>query len=292
MTSPLLVLGGSGQMGGALLREAGRRGAAAVGTHRGHPQENLMLWDADDPLNDRILDRLKPAAVAYAIGLTNVDACENRRAEAERWNAEVPSRIAKACLGRFPFVYFSTDYVFNGTAGPYREEDPISPISVYGWSKAHGETGVLSADSKALVIRTTGLFGPEAQQKNFVAQLRRRLSTGERVRVPTDQISTPTYNEDLAARTLDLLALGATGIWNVAGPERMSRMALARSATAVFGLNPALLEPVSTAQLNQAARRPLSGGLRIDKLIRAFPPAPMRTPRQALEAYAALSPTA
>lgn len=284
---PLLVLGGSGQVGGALLREARRRSLAAVGTYRSHQQPELSLWDGGmDTLAD-LLDLLDPIGVMYAAGMVNVDACEGREEEANRWNAAIPSQIARLCQGRRRFVYFSTEYVFDGRSGPYAEDDPVNPLSAYARSKAHGEQETRAVDPSALVVRTTVVYGPEAQAKNFVAQLRWRLGRGERMRVPQDQVSSPTYNEDLAARTLDLLERNASGVWHVAGPEVMDRFSFARLAAEAFGLDAALLEPVATRELRQLARRPLRAGLQIDKLQAAFGPDATRGPRQGLATYAA-----
>lgn len=284
---PVLVLGGSGQVGGALLREAVRRRVGAIGTYCAHPQPGLVRWSGDLAAFGGLLRELDPPAVIHAAGLTNVDACEGREAEADHWNATLPSEIARLCRGRYRFVYVSTDYVFDGSAGPYAESDPVCPLSAYARSKARGEAGVLSADPTALVLRTTVVYGPESQEKNFVARLRDRLARGERIRVPKDQLGSPTYNEDLAARTLDLLEREASGIWHVAGCEVMDRFSFARLAALVFGLDATLLEPVTTPELGQTARRPLKAGLRIGKLIAALGSGAMRSPRDGLAAYAA-----
>ena len=283
----MLVLGGSGQVGGAILREAKRRGLPAIGTCRKHLQPGLSYWDGGVASLADSLYPLNPFAVVYAAGLMNVDACEGRQDEAGRWNEAVPSEIARLCRGLCRFVYFSTEYVFDGTSGPYSEDDPVSPLSAYGRSKARGEEGVLSADPSALIVRTTVVYGPEAQEKNFVAQLRRRLGRAERMQVPDDQVSSPTYNEDLAARTLDLLEREATGVWHVAGPDLMDRFSFARLAAEAFGLDVTLVEPIATSELRQPARRPLKAGLRIEKLNAVLGSAAMRGPREGLAAYAA-----
>lgn len=284
---PLLVLGGSGQVGGAILREAKRRGLSAIGTYREHLQPGLFHWDGGVTSLADLLYTLNPFIVVYAAGLINVDACEGREEEADRWNEAVPSEIARLCRGLCRFVYFSTEYVFDGATGPYSEDDPVNPLSAYGRSKAHGEKRVLSANPSALVVRTTVVYGPETQEKNFVAQLRRRLGRAERMRVPEDQVSSPTYNEDLAARTLDLLEREATGVWHVAGPDVMNRFSFARLAAEAFGLDVTLVQPIVTSELHQFARRPLKAGLRIEKLNAVFGSAAMRGPREGLAAYAA-----
>lgn len=281
----VLVVGGSGQVGTALLAEALRKGIAATGTFHAHARPGLVLWDGTLESFDALVARAEPGLVVYAAGVAHVDRCETETAECERWNAEVPGALARRCRGR-RFVYFSTDYVFDGADGPYGEDDPVRPISAYARSKVAGERAVLDADPTALVVRTTVVYGPEPQGKNFVAQLRARLGRGERMRVPQDQVSTPTYNIDLAARTLQLALIGASGVWHIAGPDALDRFAFARQAATAFGLDAKLLEPVSTAALGQAAPRPLNGGLRTGKLVGALGTDLMRGVQEGLASYA------
>lgn len=282
----VLVLGGSGQVGGALLAEAARRGIAATGTCHTHARPGLVPWDGALEAFDGLVARVAPGLVVYAAGAAHVDRCEREARECERWNTEVPGALARRCAGVRRFVYFSTDYVFDGAGGPYGEDDPVGPLSVYARSKLAGERAVLGADPTALVVRTTVVYGPEAQGKNFVAQLRARLGRGERMRVPQDQVSTPTYNVDLAARTVELALRGAAGVWHVAGPDLLDRHAFARLAATAFGLDPRLLDPVSTEALGQAAPRPLKGGLRTDRLGAELGANLMRGVEDGLAAYA------
>jgi len=282
----VLVVGGSGQVGTALLAEASRRGIAATGTFHAHARPGLVPWDGTLDAFDALVERAQAGLVVYAAGVAHVDRCETEASECERWNAEVPGALARRCASARRFVYFSTDYVFDGAGGPYGENDPVGPISAYARSKLAGERAVLDADPTALVVRTTVVYGPEPQGKNFVAQLRGRLGRGERMRVPQDQVSTPTYNVDLAARTLQLVLGGKSGVWHVAGPDVLDRYAFARQAAAAFGLDAKLLEPVSTPSLGQAAPRPLKGGLRTEKLAAALGPDLMRPVQGGLASYA------
>src|SRR5207249_9072978 len=96
------------------------------------------------------------------------------------------------------FVFFSTEYVFDGRAGPYAEDDPVAPLSVYGRSKLDGERAVMAANVRSLVVRTTVVDGEERQGKNFIYQLPVRAAAGETSKVPADQRSSPTFNVDLA----------------------------------------------------------------------------------------------
>lgn len=257
-----LVVGASGLVGGAILRHLG---PAAVGTYRSRPMIGLIQLDAQDRgALASLLDRTRPGLVFFPAAEPNVDWCEEHPADAREANV-VPALAAlelSSALGA-RFVFFSSDYVFDGAAGPYREDAAPRPLQVYGRHKREVEEGVLAAGGT--VIRTTHVFGFEPHPaKNFVLRLVDRLRAGERVRVPSDQVSTPTWSDDLASASAAVASDG--GIWNVAGPDRMSRPELARAVARCFGLREDLVDAVPTSRLGQPAARPLEGGLVTDRL--------------------------
>jgi dTDP-4-dehydrorhamnose reductase len=262
-----LVVGASGQVGGALLIALRARGHEATGTYAGHAVKDL--W----PLDLRNLDAVehavtfvKPDWIFCPAGLSHVDYCESHPDEAMAVNREAPLHLAR--MGqRFGalFVYYSTDYVFDGTAGPYRETDAPRPLNAYGRSKLEGERALLDAVPRVLVLRTSVVYGPEAQQKNFVYQLIRACREGKPFRPANDQRNSPTYNPDLAAASVELAEQGAGGVYHAAGADTMDRWAFAQLIVKTFGLDGSPLTPVSTAELRQPAPRPLAAGLVVEK---------------------------
>src|SRR5262245_35769568 len=287
-----LVIGASGQVGAALARQLSALGHAWIGTYAGTPRPGLSCLDITDAgATRRFIDEAAPDWVFCAGALTHVDYCEEHPQEAFRLNRDAPGLIARAAAERGAgIVYYSTEYVFDGEGGPYAEGDPVRPISVYGRSKLEGEEAVRQANARAVIVRTTVVYGPEPQGKNFVYQLLRRGRAGEPMRAPTDQISSPTYNADLAAASVELAERDLAGVYHVAGPEALDRHAFARLVCRVFGLDERALEPVSTAALGQRAARPLRAGLRTDRaravlatLLRG-PQEGLRAMREALEA--------
>lgn len=288
-TPRALVLGASGQVGAELVRQLG---PAALPSARGllsPARLSLDLHDAaEDPsLLDAILAEHNITAVYCAAGATDVERCESDPAWAAAANHLGPLALARAAR-HIPFVFFSTDYVFDGheapgtPPGPYVETAPTNPLSIYGRSKLLGEQAILDAHPSALIVRTTTVFGHDPQRKNFLYTLQRLLSAGTPMRVPTDQISTPTYNPDLAHATIALVEACATGVFHVAGPDIFSRYEFARLAAGILGLNASLIQPVTTAELNQRARRPLKSGLRIEKLLNTLPGLRMRGTAEAV----------
>jgi dTDP-4-dehydrorhamnose reductase len=281
----ILVVGASGQLGAALGRQLG---PAAVPAARRPPSPDWVTLDLETLTEspDGLMDRYGFTAVICSGGATDVERCESDRDWADAANHLGPLALARAAAhARIPFVFYSTDYVFDGTAenpGPYREDAPTNPLSVYGRTKLMGEQSILEANPKALVLRTTTVYGPDPQGKNFLYTLRRLLSSGQNMRVPTDQLATPTYNEDLAAATLRLLGGGHSGLFHAAGPDMLARVEFARLACELLSLDASLLIPLTTAELNQRAARPLIAGLDSTRLATALGQEIFRTPRQGI----------
>ena len=237
----------------------------------------LDLATVSEAEADELLGRCEIATIYCVGGMTYVDGCESTPELARRINCEGPAILAAAAAKQGArFIYFSTDYVFNGRSGPYVEGAPADPICAYGRSKWQGELAVQDAHPAALVIRSTTVYGPDPNRRNFLYSLRKGLAGTQPFRVPSDQIATPTYNVDLAAAVVALTESGARGVFHVAGPDVVSRLEFARRAAAVMGLDAANLSGVSTAELAQIAARPLRGGLLTGKLAASLPRLRMR----------------
>lgn len=269
MAARSLVVGASGLVGRAILRALGPSG---TGTYLTRPQPGLVALDARGASAFRRVIAESGAEVIYLpAAQPNVEWCELHPEEARAQNLD-PIRRALELAGGRRIVAFSTDYVFDGAAGPYVETDPTAPLSVYGRIKLELEE-MLSADGH-VSIRTTGVFGVEdGPPKNFVLRLLASLRRGERVRVPRDQISTPTYASDLARAAIAIAGRGSGGVWHVAGPELVARSELAARAAGAFGLRPELIDAVATSELGQVAARPLRSGLLCPRYEAAFGPA-------------------
>jgi dTDP-4-dehydrorhamnose reductase len=269
----VLVVGASGQVGTRVLRLLPSGSAIPTSRRAERPGwTSLDLATVSAAEANDLVRRFEIAAVYCIGGMTHVDGCESTPELAHRVNCEGPAILAAATAKRAArFVYFSTDYVFNGRLGPYAEDEPGDPIDAYGKSKWLGELAVQDAHPAALVIRTTTVYGPDPNGKNFLYSLRKGLAGTKPFRVPADQISTPTYNLDLAAAVVALAESGAHGVFHVAGPDVVSRLEFARRAAAVMGLDPANLLGVSTAELAQIAARPLQAGLLTGKLAAYMP---------------------
>jgi len=265
-----LVVGATGQLGAQLIEQLGPTTLPAARRTQASDWLHLDLESiAANPAQlDGLIDRHNITAVFCAAGATNVDRCETDQAWAEAANHLGPLALARAAR-HIPYVFFSTDYVFDGSAenpGPYSEDALTNPLSVYGRTKLEGEQSILAAHPSALVLRTTTVYGPDPQGKNYLYTLSRVLKAGNIMKAPTDQLATPTYNADLAAAAIALVERNQTGIFHVTGPDFLSRYDFALAACKILALPTAALQPITTPELAQPAGRPLLGGLAISKL--------------------------
>jgi dTDP-4-dehydrorhamnose reductase len=282
-----LVVGASGQVGTQMLGALGERALATSRDGRDGWLDMDLAELSELGQVAELLDELPLNAIYCVGGMTYVDGCEADPEVARRTNAVGPGVLAAyAHRLAVPYVYFSTEYVFDGAAedpGPYAEDARTNPLSAYGKSKLEGEQRVMEANPQALVLRTTVVYGPDSREKNYLYGLMRNLAAGTTMKVPEDQVSTPTYNRDLIAAAMALVAAGDSGVWHVAGPELLGRLEFAQEIAARLGLDASLMEGVATARLGQPAARPLAAGLSTEKLRARHPELRMRTVAESLE---------
>src|SRR5207245_8760228 len=174
-------IGAAGQVGAAHEKILVARGHTAAATYHQVAGPGTIHLDVTAAAAiARVITAIEPDVIFCPAGLTVVDYCEDHPDEAFEANCEAPARAAALAAERGAvFVFFSTEYVFDGRAGPYAEDDPVAPLSVYGRSKLDGERAVMAANVRSLVVRTTVVYGEEPQGKNFIYQLRRRHAAGE-----------------------------------------------------------------------------------------------------------------
>jgi CDP-6-deoxy-D-xylo-4-hexulose-3-dehydrase len=264
----VLVLGGSGLVGGALTRVLERANVAVVPAYHSRPIRGGLHVDVRDEASVRAAFKTaQPDVVVWAvIQPGGVDACEVRP-EAEDLEVGGLGRVVGASRDhRARIVYFSSDYVFDGAAGPYAEDAAPNPISAYGRAKLRAERMLARSAPDALIIRTTSVFGWDRASANFAMAVWATLSGGASMRAASDQWCNPTLAEALAETTLRLVQEGATGIVNVAGADRMTRADLAQALARAMALDPSSIVPTPTAELGQKAPRPREGGLVMARL--------------------------
>ncbi|MCL7714948.1 dTDP-4-dehydrorhamnose reductase [Stenotrophomonas mori] len=223
----VLVFGGNGQVGQALLRALAPLGARVATTRSGTLPDGRACEVADFDQPDRLprlLERLRPSVVVNAAAYTAVDRAEREPEAAFRANAEAPDAIARWCAARgVPLVHYSTDYVFDGQATvPYREDAPTAPLGVYGASKRAGEQAVRAAGGRHLIFRTAWVYA--AHGGNFLRTMLRLGGEHARLRVVADQVGTPTPAALIADVTVQALRHpgGLSGTWHLTASGQTS----------------------------------------------------------------------
>jgi dTDP-4-dehydrorhamnose reductase len=277
----VLIVGASGFIGSALRSVFG---ADAVGTYCNHPVDGLRPLDMRDAAAvERLVREIEPALVIHPAAQPHVDWCEDHVRESHDVNVAGTRNVATAARAvGARYVFFSTDYVFNGTSGPCREDALPDPPNVYGRHKLEAERLIAETLDNYVIVRVCGVYGFERLGKNFVMGLLARGRRGEPMNVPSDQWGNPTYADNLSVAVQELALSSQRGIFHVVGPEYLDRVSFARLACDVFGLDAAFLRPRPTAELGQRAPRPLRGGLDTAKA-RAVLSTALLAPREGLE---------
>lgn len=261
-----LIVGGSGQVGTALGAVLEERGHEVIRTYHQHEIPGAIRFDITKDRAKDILKTAMPQVVFCPAGATHVEKCEVDPEYSYLLNVQGPVVLAKAAVPfGARFIYFSSEYVFGEGQGPFSESDEAKPKNVYGYHKFETEK-LLQDISGSSVIRTTVVYGEDPQKQNTIYQLLRALKAGESFRAASDQITTPTFNLDLAEAAVLLAERGASGIFHAAGPQRMSRFDFAVEACNVFGFDSQKIIPVKTSDLGLKAARPLEAGLDSNKL--------------------------
>ena len=258
-----LLLGASGLVG-THLQAALRERNVVMTSNRSQVPGAVTLDLTDGAATARLIGETRPDIVVVAAANAFVEECEREPEATRAINVDAVRRVAEAAPDAL-LVVFSTEYVFDGKAGPYVEDDAVGPINEYGRQKVALEA-IARERAAHLVCRVSGVYGWSAARLSFVHQLVDRLRAGRRMRVPSDQVITPTPGPDLARTIVELVDRGARGTFHAAGPEILARPDFARRAAETFRLDASLLDMVPTAALGLVAPRPLGVGLRTEKL--------------------------
>jgi len=209
----------------------------------------------------------RPRFIVNAAAFTDVDGNEREPEKARRVNTEGVEHLVSAGeeVGA-RVVQLSTDYVFDGTAGPYLEYDETAPLNVYGRTKLDAERLVLESGHH-LVIRANVLYGPDNESPaSFVRWVANSLKAGKAIRVVDDQINNPTLTTHLAEAIRKAIDGEAMGLYHYGGLEFASRYEFALKIARHFNLPDGGITPISTAELGQQAPRPLKSGLICSKM--------------------------
>jgi dTDP-4-dehydrorhamnose reductase len=274
----ILITGSNGLLGQKLVYAlAGKDGIEVLATSKGanriskkdgYAYQPLDITNRDEVFS--VIQKFRPNCIINTAAMTNVDACENDKPGCDALNVDAVRHLTEASRGTSThFIHISTDFVFDGESGPYREEDKPNPLSYYASSKLESEKVVMQSGLDWAILRTIIIYGvvDDVQRSNLVLWTKSSLEQNKDINVITDQFRSPTLAEDLADACILAMQKRATGIFHICGPEEDldSIINLAAKVADFFGLDKSHIKPISSASLNQPAKRPPRTGFILDK---------------------------
>ena len=265
----ILITGAFGQLGHSLqsvLSKKSNYELICTGRKVKKGQEGIPLDIRNQVALKELINTTAPDILINLAAMTNVDACELNPKLAGEINVAGLEHICDSFKGKI--IHLSTDYVFDGTSGPYKEDDPLNPISIYGKTKLASEHILLEKDIKNLVIRGNVLYDYSPHTSaSFLNWVVSSLKGNQEIKVVEDQFNNPTWTRSMS----DIIKLSIEndleGIIHWGDSVHISRFEFAKLIAKKFSLNESLIKPVLTSELNQPARRPLQSGLSTEKLV-------------------------
>ncbi len=268
----IFITGASGLLGNKVAEIALEKGWEVYSGYNSHKPEfgKPVKFDLANP--DSIVKAIrdvKPDVIVHSAALTDVDRCEVEKELAYKVNVEGTKVIAEMArkIGAF-MVYVSTDYVFDGSKGLYKEDDETNSINYYGYTKLLGEEFCRDF----CIARPCVIYGskPASGKVNFALWLIDRLEKGEEVKIITDQWITPTLNTNLAKMVLECVERELKGIYHLAGATRVSRFEFAKEIARTFELDENLIKPAKMSDMNWIAKRPRDSSLDVSKAMKTL----------------------
>lgn len=272
----VLVTGSNGLLGQKLVYKLKERQdvelfASARGENRLLDQTGYayLPLDVTDKSNvEEVIGQVKPDWIIHTAGMTQVDDCEKDHLSCDLANITAVQYIVDTAeIFGSRLINISTDFIFNGAKGPYREDDEPDPLSYYGLSKLKGEQIVRNSRLDWVIIRTVLVYGivDNMSRSNIVLWVKDALEKGQTINVVNDQFRSPTLVEDLADGCILAMDRNASGIYNISGKDQLSIIDLVRQVADYYQLDKTLINPVSSTTLNQPAKRPPITGFILDK---------------------------
>ncbi len=285
MKKKVLITGSNGLLGQKLvyaLKE--REDVEVLATARGENRlvdqigyQYISLDISNQQEVEEVFAKYQPQIVMHCAAMTNVDICQSKREEC--WNINVQS-VDYLCNAaekvKAHFIHVSTDFIFDGKSGPYKEDAIANPVSYYGESKLAAEKIVEKYQGSWAILRTVLVYGlvDNMSRSNIVLWAKGELEKGKSINVVNDQFRTPTLAEDLAKGCILAMDKKAQGIYNISGKDYMSIIELVNKVADYYHLDKSLIKPISSESLKQPAKRPPVTGFILDKAIKDLGYAP------------------
>jgi len=230
---------------------------------------NYLELDITDKISvNKVFNEVCPDIVINTAAMTNVDQCESEKERCWQINVSGVANLIEACKNNGTFlIQLSTDFIFDGSAGPLDENAKPDPVNYYGESKLAGEKLIIDSDIDWAIARTVLVYGliQEMSRSNIILWVKQSLEQGKDINVVDDQWRTPTLAEDLAMGCYLIAKRRAKGIFNISGKDFLTPYRMAMKTADFFNLDTSLIHKTDSIRFTQAARRPLITGFNIKK---------------------------
>jgi len=275
----VLVTGANGLLGQHLVKQLLENNFAVVATGRGSsrlpfPENEMYKYIEADLTNGQLINDLlsteRPPVIVHAGAMTQVDNCEQNQDACFEVNVQATAQLLVLAEQYADFfIFVSTDFIFDGKKGFYKEEDHLNPLNWYGFTKVQAESTVETSDIPWAIIRTCLVYGQNygGTRSNFISWVKDNLSAGKEIKVVNDQYRTPTYVEDLAKGIILIINKKATGVFHISGKDMLTPYDMAMATANHCNLNKELIKKVDASLFSQPAKRPLKTGFDISKAI-------------------------
>lgn len=272
----ILITGSNGLLGQKVVDLCLSKGLPFLATSSGEnrysqcPTAQYQTLDITDEANIKsVFEAYLPTHIIHTAAMTNVDACEAQPEACDLVNRQAVYMLAKASksIGAH-FQLLSTDFVFDGEAGPYKETDQPHPLSVYARSKHEAELLLQEVEGLSYsIVRTIIVYGQGEQlsRSNLILWAKEALQAGNPLNIVDDQFRAPTWASDLAWACVRICELHQTGIFHISGPETISIYDIVLRVAAYYQLPTNQITRLKSNTLNQAAKRPPKTGFILDK---------------------------
>ena len=273
----VLVTGANGLLGQHLVNLLLQQGYQVIAVGKGASRLPFTVsgffryYTADiteDFLLQQILEKEMPHTLVHAAAITQVDDCQLNQENCEAVNVRATAQLllsAEACCKHF--IYVSSDFVFDGEKGDYKEEDDLNPLSWYGFTKVQAEAITSTSEIPFAIVRTCLVYGNTltGTRSNIINWVKKNLEEGKPIKVVNDQWRTPTYVEDLAKGVLLVIEKLATGTWHISGKDMLTPYEMAMQTAHYCQLDGSLIEKVDASTFSQPGRRPAKTNFDIGK---------------------------
>lgn len=273
-----LITGSNGLLGQTIVNKLLDFGASFLAVSKGENRNPDLLSNYEELDLTRVSDvqdlflRYHPKFIINTAAVTNVDLCEDEQELCDTLNiSAVETLLHESAKINAKFVHLSTDFIFDGENGPYKEEDEPNPLSYYGRSKWKSEELIINQKYKNWsIVRTIIVYGyvPNMSRSNIVLWAMESLPKGEPMNIVDDQFRSPTYADDLADACLEICKRDATGIFHVSGPKVYSIYDFVCEIAKTLGVKYDQVQSISSSVLNQKAKRPPKTGFTNAKAIK------------------------